>query len=320
MQTAVIAIGLACFLSSIPAFAQTPPGPAQKQMPSRERLIELQSSLKWQQGNIILGNNLATLKVSRQFRYLSPEDTKTVLVDFWNNPPEIGSGTLGMIFPVDANPLSRSSWGVVITYQADGYVRDDDAEKINYADLLKQIQQATDEGNAERTKQGYPPMKVVGWAEPPHYDKANHKIYWAKELQFGEETSHTLNYSIRALGRQGVLELNAVAGMSDLDAIKQQMPDVISMIEFNAGSRYADFTPGRDKVAEYGLAALILGGVAAKIGLFKGIFLALLAAKKLVIVAVVAAAGFIGRIFGFKKKSKATASLPSDLIGRGPDR
>jgi uncharacterized membrane-anchored protein len=320
MQTAVIAIGLACFLSSIPAFAQTSPGPAQKQMLSRERLIELQSSLKWQQGNIILGNNLATLKVSRQFRYLSPEDTKTVLVDLWNNPPEIGSGTLGMIFPVDVNPLSRSSWGVVITYQADGYVRDDDAEKINYADLLKQIQQATDEGNAERTKQGYPPMKVVGWAEQPHYDKANHKIYWAKELQFGERTSHTLNYSIRALGRQGVLELNAVAGMSDLDAIKQQMPDVISMIEFNAGSRYADFTPGRDKVAEYGLAALILGGVAAKIGLFKGIFLALLAAKKLIIVAVVAVAGFIGRIFGFKKKSKATASLPSDLIGRGPDR
>jgi len=320
MKTAVIAIGLACFLLSFPALAQTPSDAATKQLPSRERLIQLQSSLKWQQGNIILGNNLATLKVSRHFRYLSPDDAKTVLVDLWNNPAEIGSRTLGMIFPADVNPLSRGSWGVVITYQADGYVRDDDAEKIDYPNLLKQIQQATDEGNAERTKQGYSPMKVVGWAEPPHYDKANHKIYWAKELQFGDETNHTLNYSIRALGRQGVLELNAVAGMSDLDAIKQRMPDVISMVEFNAGSRYADFTPGRDKVAEYGLAALILGGVAAKIGLFKGIFLALLAAKKLIIVAVVAAVGFISRIFGFKKKSKATAPVPCDLIGRGPDR
>jgi uncharacterized membrane-anchored protein len=320
MKTAVIAIGLACFLLPFPALAQTPSDAATKQSPSRERLVQLQSSLKWQQGKIILGNNLATLKVSREFRYLPPEDTKTVLVDLWNNPPEIGSGTLGMIFPADVNPLSRSSWGVVITYQADGYVRDDDAEKIDYADLLKQIQQATEDGNAQRIKQGYSPMKVVGWAEPPRYDKAEHKLYWAKELQFGDETSHTLNYSIRVLGRQGVLELNAVAGMSGLDAIKQRMPDVISMVEFNAGSRYADFTPGRDKVAEYGLAALILGGVAAKVGLFKGIFLALLAAKKLIIVAVVAAAGFIGRILGFKKKSKTTASAPSDLIGRAPDR
>ena len=134
MKAAAIAIGSACLLLSCPALAQTP---------GRERLVQLQSSLKWQQGNIILGNNLATLRVSRQFRYLSPEDTKTVLVDLWNNPPELGSRTLGMIFPTDVNPLSRGSWGVVITYQADGYVRDDDAEKINYADLLKQIQRAT---------------------------------------------------------------------------------------------------------------------------------------------------------------------------------
>src|SRR5215469_2211816 len=130
MKTAVIAIGLACFLLSFPALAQTPSDAATKQLPSRERLIQLQSSLKWQQGNIILGNNLATLKVSRHFRYLSPDDAKTVLVDLWNNPAEIGSRTLGMNFPADVNPLSRGSWGVVITYQADGYVRDDDAEKI----------------------------------------------------------------------------------------------------------------------------------------------------------------------------------------------
>src|SRR3989449_2653188 len=34
-------------------------------------------------------------------------------------------------------------------------------------------------------------------------------------------------------------------------------------------SRYADFIPGTDKVAEYGIAALIAGGLAAKAGLFK---------------------------------------------------
>lgn len=320
MKSAGIAVGFACFLLSFSSFGQSLPTSTPTPKPSIQRLTDLDSKLKWQRGNIVLGANLATLRVSPQFRYLSPEDTKSVLVDLWGNPPASGSGTLGMIFPAEVDPMSHDSWGVVITYHADGYVKDDDAEKINYGDLLKQIQKATADANPERAKQGFSEMTVVGWADQPRYDKASHKLYWAKELKFGDAEKHTLNYSIRALGRQGVLELNAVAGMSDLDAIKQRMPDVIAMIEFNPGNRYADFTPGRDKVAEYGLAALILGGVAAKVGLLKGLFLALLAAKKFIIVGIIATVGFICRIFGIKKKSKTAVAVPPDVIENEPDR
>ncbi len=320
MKSVALTIGFISTLLSVSAFGQRSPGSTPTPLPQLQRTAELESNLKWQRGNIILGENLATLTVSPQFRYLSAQDAKIVLVDLWGNPPASASRTLGMIFPADVSPTSRDSWAVVITYQTNGYVKDNDAENTNYADLLKQIQKATADANPERVKQGYPEMTVVGWAEPPHYDKANHKLYWAKELQFGNSQNHTLNYSIRALGRQGVLELNAIAGMSDLDAIKARMPEVISMIDFNPGNRYADFTPGRDKVAEYGLAALILGGVAAKVGLFKGLFLALLAAKKFVFIAIVAVLGFIGRIFAIKKKSKTLPSVPSEVIGNGPDR
>jgi hypothetical protein len=38
-----------------------------------------------------------------------------------------------MIFPKDVGPLDQTSWGVVITYAESGYVKDDDAEKINPA-------------------------------------------------------------------------------------------------------------------------------------------------------------------------------------------
>jgi hypothetical protein len=54
--------------------------------------------------------------------------------------------------------------------------------------------------------------------------------------------------------------------------------------------------------------------------LFKGLFLALLAAKKFVFIAIVAVLGFIGRIFAIKKKSKTLPSVPSEVIGNGPDR
>src|SRR6266581_5803290 len=96
--------------------------------------------------------------------------------------------------------------------------------------------------------------------KPPHYDSASHKLYWAKDLRFGGDSGRTLNYNIRVLGRRGVLVLNAVAAMDQLESVKRDMAKVIGFVEFNGGHRYADFIPGTDKVAEYGIAALIAGG------------------------------------------------------------
>ena len=41
------------------------------------------------------------------------------------------------------------------------------------------------------------------------------------------------------------------------------------MVAFNPGSTYAEFDPGIDKVAGYGIAGLIAGGLLAKAGFFK---------------------------------------------------
>ena len=65
--------------------------------------------------------------------------------------------------------------------------------------------------NEEREKQGFERVTLIGWAEPPSYDAAAHKLYWAKELAFADNPDHTLNYNIRVLGRRGVLVLNAYA-------------------------------------------------------------------------------------------------------------
>ena len=141
-------------------------------------------------------------------------------------------------------------------------------------------------------------LELIGWAEPPRYDKDTKKVYWAKDIRFTGETDHTLNYNIRMLGRRGVLVLNCVADLGQLPEIRTATPQLLGMVEFNQGHRYVDFDPKTDKTAAYGLAALVAGGVAAKAGLFKVLFAGILAAKKFIIIGALALAGFVRKLFG----------------------
>ena len=267
---------------------------------SSEKAAQFLQSLQFQQGTITLPGNIATLSLPPSFRYLSPADTERLLVEGWGNPP--GSTTLGMIVPAGVNPLEQSGWGAVVTYNKDGHVKDNDADSIKYDDLLKEMQEDITANNAERKKQGYPAMTLVGWAERPHYDKAEHKLYWAKELRSEGDQQSGLNYNIRVLGREGVLVLNAIASRDQLDAIKGEMQKVTAFTNFNPGLRYTDFNASTDKVAEYGLAALVAGGVAAKLGLFGKLLALLIAFKKIILLGV---AAFGSAIYKFFKREKA---------------
>lgn len=292
---------LACSVS-VSLFAQEAPD---AQMAAR--LAELKKtvdSLKYQQGEISLRGDLAKIKVPAEFRYLSPKDTDTMLTKIWGNPPSEES-TLGMLVPAEVGPLDPNSWGVIITYDEDGYVKDDEAAKIKYDELLKEMQDGTREANKLRQKEGYPTVDLVGWAAQPRYDQGAHKMYWAKELKFEGSDENTLNYNIRVLGRRGVLVLNAVSSMSQLAEIEKATPTILGMVEFQEGHRYADFNPASDKVATYGLAALVTGGVLAKGGFFKVLLGTLLAFKKFAIIGAVALFAGIkaiaGKLFGRKQ-------------------
>lgn len=311
MNYKICAVLLAGFLAiSISSRAQD------HRLTSREDMVLLANGLKYQQGEVELRNGLAKLEVPKEFKFLGPADAESVLVKLWGNPP--GAKSLGMLLPADKTPLEEDCWAVTISFSEDGYVKDDDAAKINYNDLLKSMQKASQQVNAEREKQGYMPIEIVGWAEPPHYDAATHKLYWAKEIKFGHQTENTLNYNIRMLGRRGVLVLNVVATMDQLKEVESQTPKILAMVNFNDGNRYADFDPKVDKVAAYGIAALVAGGIAAKLGLFKLLWVFLLAAKKFVIIGFAAAATWLKKIFGRKKStpalSSATAPPPPEPI------
>jgi uncharacterized membrane-anchored protein len=126
-------------------------------------------------------------------------------------------------------------------------------------------------------------------------------MYWAKELDFAGTPQHTLNYDIRVLGRRGYLSLNAVAGMSDLGDVQAGMQQLLPMTEFDAGSRYADFDAKSDKLAAYGIAALIGGGIAAKAGLFAKLGVLLLAGKKFIVLLLAGIAALWRKLAGKDK-------------------
>lgn len=225
------------------------------------------NSLHYQTGQIPILGGKATLNTGTNLRYLNAEDAKNVIVNLWGNPPEVASDVLGMIVPAQIGVESQGGWGVVITEATDGHVKDQDAAGMNYTQVMRDMQAASGERNAEREKAGYGTVDLIGWADTPYYDQATHKMYWAKELAFHDkgvpEGEHTLNYAVRVLGRDNVMELNAVAGMSQLPQIKQAMQAVLQQVSFNPTYRYEDFNASSDKVASYGIAGL-LGVVAAK--------------------------------------------------------
>ena len=229
---------------------------------------EVWDSLDRQQGRIDLPGVPATLDVPEDFYYLKPADATKVLTEVWGNPPSNAEGLLGMLFPAEATPFDPGSWAVTVAYDEDGYVSDADAKDIDYDVLLAGMREATQAANEQRAVAGYAPIALIGWAAKPFYDQASHKLHWAREVKFGDKPEHTLNYGIRVLGRQGVLVLNFVADMDQKDVITGELDKVLAMAEFKPGSRYADYTPGMDKVAAYGIGALIAGKVMAKAGLF----------------------------------------------------
>ncbi|MCX6199518.1 MAG: DUF2167 domain-containing protein [Bacteroidetes bacterium] len=209
-----------------------------------------------------------------------------------------------MIFPEEADNITPTTWAIEITYDEDGHVKDDDAKDIKYDELLEQMQKEVKEINPERKKQGYPTFQLTGWASPPYYDEQEKKLHWAKRILFEGDSTETLNYNIRVLGRKGVLILNAIGTMDQLAEIKSQINPILANVNFNDGSKYADFDSNSDKVAAYGIGGLIAGGVLLKTGLFAKIGLVLLKFAKLIFIGGAAVVAGIVKFFKGKKDNE----------------
>jgi uncharacterized membrane-anchored protein len=192
---------------------------------------------------------------------------------------------------------------VTLRYEESGYIKDD--EELDGKELLESIQEGEEEYNEERKKLGFTAIHAAGWDEEPHYDKQKHELIWGLRIEASDGGS--INYNTRILGRNGFISLNLVTDKQHLAEYKPAGALLLSKTAFESGKRYADFNSSTDKVAEYGLTGLVLGGAglglakAAKIGLLakfgKVIIGLLVAGKKLIVVAAIAIGAALKALF-----------------------
>jgi len=259
---------------------------AAEQAAAEAAMRAFEESLTFRTGTIDLPCGKAQLALPDGYRYLGPADADKVL-QAWGNLPQ--PDTEGMVVAAEVSLFADATWAVIVEYSDHGHVDDSDAASTDWNELLAQMKMTANQNNVERRKLGLATAQLIGWAEPPHYDRATHKLYFAKELFFEGNDGNTVNYAVRVLGREGVLELNAVAPTAGLDTVKREMAKLLEFADFTAGNRYTDYRKGVDRNSGYGVAAVVAGGaVAAKVVGSKGFWAILLAAKKLILAGLIA--------------------------------
>lgn len=256
----------------------------------------LEASLQYQQGEIQLKNGLGKLAVPEGFSYLDMQQSRYVLEELWGNPED--TLVMGMIVPAGAGVLGDNSWAFIITYDEMGYVKDDDADDIDYEELLAEMKTDAAAENELREKEGYESIEIIGWASKPFYDEDKKVLHWAKEIKFGDNEDNTLNYNVRILGRKGVMVFNAVAPMGELSQVQKSINPVLASFAYADGAKYKDFDPELDNVAAWTIGGLVAGKVLAKVGI-----LALLL-KYIKIIGIAVAALGTGIWKWYKKKTE----------------
>ncbi|HVU53153.1 MAG TPA: DUF2167 domain-containing protein [Polyangia bacterium] len=228
----------------------------------------------------------------------------------------------GLVFGRD------KSWVMVFEYVGDGYVKDDDAADLKPDEILQSIKEGTEQENEFRKEKGIPLIHADGWTEPPRYDRAVHHLIWGIRGKDDDGKISSINFYTRVLGRHGYVALNLMDDPKTIEASKVDGLALLRATTFKPGARYEDFDKSHDKVAEYGLAALVLGGAGAaalklaKVGLlakFGGKLIAILiAAKKLVVVFFVGVGAWLKRVFGGKRASESLAAPPPTAVPFDP--
>lgn len=236
-----------------------------------------------------------------QGRIFIPQPQAGKLLTAMGNPGQ-HSELAGLIFP-----QGGGEWFATLRYIPSGYVKDGDAKDWKADELLASYKEGTEASNAERVKMGVPALEIVGWAEPPAYEAGSHRLVWAmssKEKGAPDDAGRGVNYNTYALGREGYLSLNFVTDLKDLPAQKPDAQALLGALEFDAGKRYEDFNASTDHVAEYGLAALVLGVGAKKLGLLAVIAAFAAKSAKVIFLAVVGLGAVVTKFF---KRDKSAA-------------
>lgn len=241
-------------------------------------------------------SNQASLQLPPGFSYVPQAQTQRMLKAF---DGEGDPSVQGMIIPDG----EEENWMMVVSYEPAGYIKDDDAKDWNADDMLNSLKEGTKAANEERRARGISELEVIGWAQIPTYTSQDHHLLWsASAREIGSnDPNYTINYNTLVLGREGYVSMNMVTDSQNVERLKPVASQLLSGMKFNSGKSYEEFNASTDKVAAYGLAALVAGVAAKKLGLFA---MAALFFAKFAKVGLLALGGLGAAVSAFFKRRK----------------
>jgi uncharacterized membrane-anchored protein len=263
---------------------------------------------------------IADIGVPSYCKLADGKGTRTFLEATGNVP---SGSEVGLLL---CDPAGDSSyWFVVFDFQESGYVKDDEKATLDAAKILKTLQDGQEAGNEVRRSRGLDELLVTGWERPPYYDPVTNNLTWSVRVRTKDDPEENINHSVRLLGRRGVMHVDLVADQKDMALAVPAFDSALTEFGYFTGHTYSEWKPG-DKVAEYGLTALVAGGAglaAVKLGLFaklwKWILGVLLALKKFVIVLILGIGAFFKKLFKRTPKSEPV-SPPKPATPRSSTR
>lgn len=252
------------------------------------------SHLKWINGPAT-GNldGRATIRVPEGFQFLEKKDAKKFLEMTGNEPDGDETGAL-----INKN----DDWWVIFEFDEIGYVKDDDKNDLNADKLLQSYREGTAAMNERRKDEGIPPIEIVGWHVAPNYNDQTKNLEWSIEAE--SRGRRFVNYNVRLLGRKGVTKITLLESRAKVDSTLPKFRELLKSHKYTSGESYAEYRQG-DKIAKYGLGALVLGGAAAaaaKFGLLGPVILFLKKGWKVVALGIAGAAAWLKNLFTGKKK------------------
>jgi len=197
-------------------------------------------------------------------------------------------------------------WLVATRFIKDGYIKDDEARNWNADELLQNLKDGTEEANKDRVARGFPELEVLGWVEKPTYDPATRRLVWSllsKQKGAPDSASKGINYNTYALGRDGYFSLNLLTSADRVEGDKVAAHELLDSLLYNPSKSYGDFNAATDHIAAYGIAALVGGVVAKKVGLFAVLGVFVVKFAKLIGVAALAVGGSIWNFFRRRPRS-----------------
>lgn len=238
--------------------------------------------------------NQATLKLPEGFGFIPTREASALMEAMGNSSDD---AFIGLIIPTAPD---GGDWMISVDYNPTGYIEDEDAKTWNADELLSNLKEGTEAGNQRRIQMGIPALEVTRWVEVPSYDSTTQRLVWSAEARQrgaapGEDS--TVNYNTYVLGREGYVSLNLITSASAVEGQKPIAKTLLGNVAFVDGKRYADFNAATDKLAGYGLAALIGGVAAKKLGFFALIAAFFAKFFKLIIFGLIAAATAVRSYF-----------------------